>query len=94
MLPTLLLDAGGAHERYQRASARTGPEEITEGVNLDEWRTSETSRWGECCVCLCSCICVIILLGIAAIAFLSLYSDDLGLANSTTLLPHTAGGSV
>jgi hypothetical protein len=89
MLPPVLLQA------HVVAHRRASVEEDTEGLSLDEWRARETSRRGEFFIFACACVCVIILFSITAFAFLSLYSEDLGLANSTTtLLPHTSRESV
>jgi hypothetical protein len=94
MLPPLLLDPT-VHVAYRWTFASTGApvQKAATGWwftdRLQELQTSETTRWGGCYIWACACVCSILLIAAVSFAVWSLSNNDLGLANSTSVL-HTS----
>jgi hypothetical protein len=95
MLPPLLLVDPTVHVGYRRTFASTSApvQEASTGSwlagRLQELHTSETTRWGGCYIWACACVCSILLIALVSLAWWSLSNNDLGLANSTSVL-HTS----
>jgi hypothetical protein len=95
MLPPLLLEPT-VHVGYRQTPAYTGApvDEANTGgwlvSGFQELQTAGTTKWGSCYVCACACVCSILLAIVVGFALQSLFNNDLGLANSTSVL-HTSG---